>query len=174
MNRGILESGFLAFNSAEDLQTLVALSFFADRKRRCRVSSRELARSLNLPQKQASERIERILRIRWQSRPLVVRESEGSYYLLPSKEFSLSKEEGETKEGRLVKEKARRRADKEKVRKIKKEMSQKRKEKLKKIAEENINRITKGAFGKNIPKAVLDGEINRIIQREYLDKNCQD
>jgi len=92
ITREIKDSGFLAVHQPEDLQTLIALFCFADRNGQCLVSGRELARTLNISIKQALGRLKRILQIRWQGKPLVIKENDDKYscsqYLLfLSKEF---------------------------------------------------------------------------------------
>lgn len=91
ITRRIKDSGFLAVHGAEVLQTLIALPLFADKDGKCLVSARELARTLNISLKEAKKRLDTVLKIRWQSKPLVVKESgEGYEYLLFfGKEFGL-------------------------------------------------------------------------------------
>ena len=71
----IRSSGLLAFLSPEDLQTFICVLTFVDGSGRCELSARTLGQALNLSEKQAQKRLKKLCGIRWQSRPLVIKES---------------------------------------------------------------------------------------------------
>lgn len=75
IGRAIRSSGLLACISPEDFQTLIALLTFADESGRCSLSARIIGQSLNLSENQARKRLNRLCRIRWRGKPLVVKES---------------------------------------------------------------------------------------------------
>jgi hypothetical protein len=75
ITKAIRQSRFLALNSPQDFQTLIALCAFADVKGKLKISSKTLAFALNLSEKQASQRLQQLLALKWQGKPLVVKES---------------------------------------------------------------------------------------------------
>ncbi len=75
LTRTIRDSGFLAVHSPYDFQTLIALCTFADCKGRLKMSSKTLAQTLNLCEKQAQARITRLLNLRFKGKPLMMRDS---------------------------------------------------------------------------------------------------
>jgi hypothetical protein len=85
ITRAIRYSGFLAVHSPQDFQTLIALYTFANREGKVRVSCKSLAFALNLSEKQASLRLKRICRIKWQGRPLVIKISSNKAKFAPNR-----------------------------------------------------------------------------------------
>ena len=65
----------MAFLSPEELQTFISILTFVDGSGRCELSARTLGQALNLSEKQAQKRLKKLCGVRWQSRPLVVKES---------------------------------------------------------------------------------------------------
>ena len=76
IDRGARTSGLLAFLSAEDLQTLIALMTFADEYGRCELSARTLGQAIDLSEKQSQKRLKKLCKIIWHGKPLLVRENE--------------------------------------------------------------------------------------------------
>lgn len=74
IDRGIRTSGLLARLSPQDLQTLICLLTYADRSGRCVLSGRDIARALDLSDKQGTERLRRVLQLRLHGKPPVVTE----------------------------------------------------------------------------------------------------
>jgi hypothetical protein len=77
ISRDIRTSGLLAMPS-QDLQTLICLMTYTNEYGNCIVSGRDIARSLNLSEKQGVERLRRLLELRFHGKPLVVNEGMGS------------------------------------------------------------------------------------------------
>jgi predicted transcriptional regulator len=75
ITRDVRSSGLLAFLSPEDLQTLITLLTFVDESGRCELRARTLARALNLSEDQAQRRLRKLCSVRWQGKPLVMREN---------------------------------------------------------------------------------------------------
>jgi len=71
----LLKSGFFSLLKPQDFQTLIALCAFADYEGKLKVSSKALAKALNLSEKQAQLRIKKVCNLRWQGKPLVVKEN---------------------------------------------------------------------------------------------------
>jgi hypothetical protein len=71
IDRDIRTSGLLARLSPQDLQTLICLLTYADRSGRCVLSGRDVARSLDLSEKQGAERLKRLPQLRFRGKPLV-------------------------------------------------------------------------------------------------------
>jgi len=99
ISRDIRTSGLLAMPS-QDLQTLICLMTYTNEYGNCIVSGRDIARSLNLSEKQGVERLRRLLELRFHGKPLVVNDGMGrnsgrfakgrySVSALPGMEFGL-------------------------------------------------------------------------------------
>jgi len=76
IDRSMRTCGLLACLSPQDLQTLVCLLTYADRDGRCVLSGRDVARALDLSEKQGVERLKRIQQFRFHGKPLVTAEGE--------------------------------------------------------------------------------------------------
>ena len=87
-------SGLLAFLSAEDLQTLVALLTFADESGRCELSSRTLGQAINLSEKQAQRRLKNLCEVLWHGKPLLMRENEREMGRFAATGYQLPEVEG--------------------------------------------------------------------------------
>ncbi len=72
IDRDMRVSGLLARLSPQDLQTLVCLLTYVYKDGRCALSGRDVAIALNLSEKQGTERLRRLARLRFQGKPLVI------------------------------------------------------------------------------------------------------
>jgi len=75
IDRKVKISGLLAYLSPEDLQTLIALLTFADCSGRCELSVRIMGQTLNLSENGVRRRLSRLCNLRWNGKPIVVKES---------------------------------------------------------------------------------------------------